>query len=132
MTSGPQRLVVATGAGQLEVEVAGPDGAPAVLFHVGTPSGGRLREDIWGWFDDDVAFVRGWDVPLDEIEVPVAIWQGSEDRMVPSSHGEWLAAHVAGAQPRLLEGEGHLSIVVGRYGRLLDELLAAGGRAGEA
>jgi hypothetical protein len=30
--------------------------------------------------------------------------------MVPFSHGEWLAANVAGATPHLFEEEGHLSL----------------------
>jgi pimeloyl-ACP methyl ester carboxylesterase len=90
----------------------------AALFH------GGLEEDIWGWFDDDLAFVGEWGFALDRIERPVAVWQGSEDRFVPYSHGRWLAANVAGAQPRLRDGEGHLSLLLGAYGRLLDDLVA--------
>jgi pimeloyl-ACP methyl ester carboxylesterase len=89
----------------------------AALFH------GALETDIWGWFDDDLAFTADWGFALEAIDVPVAIWQGSEDRMVPYAHGQWLAQNVAGAEPRLLDGEGHLSILLGAYGRLLDGLL---------
>lgn len=85
-----------------------------------------LARGIWGWFDDDVAFIREWGFPLDSIKRPVTIWQGGQDRMVPFDHGRWLADHVNGAQARLLEDEGHLSLMVGSYGRVLDELLAAG------
>jgi pimeloyl-ACP methyl ester carboxylesterase len=85
-----------------------------------------LAEGIWGWFDDDVACMTPWGFSLDAIERPVAVWQGSEDRFVPYSHGRWLADNVSGATPRLLEGEGHISILLGAYGQLLDELLAAG------
>jgi pimeloyl-ACP methyl ester carboxylesterase len=90
----------------------------ASLFH------GALEADIWGWFDDDVAFVADWGFPLEAIEVPVAVWQGSEDRFVPYAHGKWLAANIPHADARLLDGEGHLSIVLGAYGELLDGLLA--------
>ncbi len=93
----------------------------ATLFH------GGLETDIWGWFDDDLAFVADWGFSLQEIRTPVAVWQGSEDRMVPYGHGRWLAENVAGAQPHLLDGEGHLSILLGAYGRLLDDLLTLGG-----
>jgi pimeloyl-ACP methyl ester carboxylesterase len=89
----------------------------AALFHR------ALETDVWGWFDDDIAFIADWGFPLDRIDVPVTIWQGSEDRFVPYSHGRWLAEHVSGAEARLLEGEGHLSLLLGAYGRLLDELI---------
>jgi pimeloyl-ACP methyl ester carboxylesterase len=85
-----------------------------------------LRNGIWGWLDDDLAFVRPWGFDVGEIEVPVTIWQGREDRFVPFSHGEWLAAHVQGATARLLPEEGHLSLLVSSYDRVLDGLLESG------
>jgi pimeloyl-ACP methyl ester carboxylesterase len=54
--------------------------------------------------------------------VPVAIWHGGEDRLVPFAHGEWLAANVPGASPRLEPGEGHISIMEARFAEVLDEL----------
>lgn len=51
-----------------------------------------------------------WGFDLGEIDTPTAIWQGSEDLMVPFAHGRWLASRVPGAAVHLLEGEGHLSI----------------------
>jgi pimeloyl-ACP methyl ester carboxylesterase len=77
-----------------------------------------------GWFDDDVAFFKDWGFDLGAIEVPVTIWQGDDDRMVPFSHGQWLASHVRGARAELRPGEGHLSITVAHYGEILDDLLA--------
>ena len=53
-----------------------------------------LRDGIWAWFDDDLAFIREWGFDLGAIEVPVTIWQGRQDRFVPPAHGEWLAANV--------------------------------------
>ncbi|HEV7177564.1 MAG TPA: alpha/beta hydrolase [Solirubrobacteraceae bacterium] len=84
-----------------------------------------LGRGIWGWFDDDLAILHDWGFPLDAIDRPVTIWQGGQDRMVPFDHGRWLADHVAGAKAQLLPDEGHLSLTVGSYGRVLDELLAA-------
>lgn len=64
-----------------------------------------------GWRDDDLAFVGDWGFGLDRIETPVAIWQGGQDRMVPASHGHWLAANVSGATFHFDAEEGHLSIL---------------------
>jgi pimeloyl-ACP methyl ester carboxylesterase len=83
-----------------------------------------LQNGPWGWLDDDLAFARPWGFEVAAIEVPVTVWQGGEDRFVPFAHGEWLAANIPGAHPRLLPREGHLSIVVGSYGAVLDDLLA--------
>ena len=79
----------------------------------------------WGWFDDDLAFIGDWGFDPASIAVPVTVWQGLDDRFVPAAHGRWLAAHVAGADARLLDGQGHLSLALGRYGEILDSLLAA-------
>jgi pimeloyl-ACP methyl ester carboxylesterase len=91
---------------------------------------GAVADGIWGWFDDDMAFTRPWGFPLDGIAVPVAVWQGGQDRMVPSAHGRWLAAHLPNARAKLLPGEGHLSIAVEKFGEVVDELLAIAPSAG--
>jgi pimeloyl-ACP methyl ester carboxylesterase len=82
-----------------------------------------VASGIWGWFDDDMAFLRDWGFSLDAIDVPVALWQGRDDKMVPFAHGEWLASHVPGARDHLLEDQGHLSIAVSSFALVLDDLL---------
>jgi pimeloyl-ACP methyl ester carboxylesterase len=57
--------------------------------------------------------------------VPTMIWQGSADLMVPFSHGQWLASQLPGASAHLEEGEGHLSVGLGAFDRMLDELVGA-------
>ena len=81
---------------------------------------------IDGIVDDDLAFARGWGFDLADLDVPVTVWQGSEDLMVPFAHGEWLAETIPGATARLLTGDGHLSIVVGRAAEIVEDLLARG------
>lgn len=82
-----------------------------------------LSEGVAGWLDDDLAFVQPWGFDLDAVTVPVLVAQGSEDQMVPAGHGEWLGAHVAGAELRRAPGQGHLSLL-DRLDDVYDWLLA--------
>jgi pimeloyl-ACP methyl ester carboxylesterase len=84
-----------------------------------------LAEGVEGWLDDHLAFVSPWGFDLHEIAVPTAIWQGSEDRMVPAAHGAWLSARIPGASAHLIPGQGHISLAVGSIDAMLDELVNA-------
>ena len=88
-----------------------------------------VRVGADGWLDDDLAFASPWGFGLEEISVPVMIWQGSADLMVPFSHGQWLASQLPAASAHLQQGEGHLSVGLGALDRMLDALVAAGSRA---
>jgi pimeloyl-ACP methyl ester carboxylesterase len=66
---------------------------------------------IDGWRDDDLAFIQPWGFDVAQIETPVSVWQGGEDRMVPYAHGKWLATHLPTATSHLPPGHGHLSLI---------------------
>jgi pimeloyl-ACP methyl ester carboxylesterase len=83
-----------------------------------------LRESYWGWFDEDMMFVRPWGFDIEGIRGPVHVWQGAHDRMVPFGHGTWLASHVGGACPHLFEEHGHLTLLVDSLPQILDELIS--------
>jgi pimeloyl-ACP methyl ester carboxylesterase len=103
-----------------EAEVTGALGKlMATAFHR------AFRAGPWGWFDDDLAFVRPWGFELSSIGVPVSVWQGQQDLMVPFAHGEWLVEHVPTARSRLRPEHGHLSLAVGSIGEIFDDLLEA-------
>jgi pimeloyl-ACP methyl ester carboxylesterase len=82
-----------------------------------------LRLGVDGWLDDGLAFLRPWGFDLDAITVPTFLWQGTEDLMVPCTHGKWLADHIPGVTAHLEQGQGHLSLAVGTIGPILDELV---------
>lgn len=84
-----------------------------------------IRIGIDGWLDDDLAFVKPWGFGLAEISVPTMLWQGSADLMVPFAHGQWLASRLPTASVHLEEGEGHLSVGLGKLDAMLDELVTA-------
>lgn len=83
-----------------------------------------LANGIWGWFDDDLAFVREWGFEPSAITCPLTIWHGVQDQFVPASHGEWLASHVAVADLQLRPDHGHLSLWTWGFGDVLDGLAA--------
>jgi pimeloyl-ACP methyl ester carboxylesterase len=79
-----------------------------------------LRAGVAGWRDDDIAFTLPWGFDLERIALPVSIWQGSEDLMVPPHHAPWLANAIPGAELHVLQGEGHITLGLGRIGTLFD------------
>jgi len=81
-----------------------------------------------GWVGDDLTHIRPWGFSVGDITVPVAVWQGTADMMVPFAHAEWLVAHIPGVRAHLEEGEGHLSLLK-QMPRILDDLLEMAGRS---
>jgi pimeloyl-ACP methyl ester carboxylesterase len=98
--------------------------------HIATCLRTALSSGIAGWRDDDLAFIRDWGFSLTpEPPLRAAIWQGDQDRMVPFAHGQWLAAAIPGARVHLMPGDGHLSMTVSAFDRILDDLLDLAGLA---
>ena len=117
----PDDLIAAMGDLVSEVDRASLTGAFGAFlvedWHI------ALRNGYWGWFDDDLAFTRDWGFDPTAIAVPVAVWQGRQDRFVPFAHGEWLAEHVPRARVHLYEEHGHLSLAIASFGEILDDLM---------
>jgi len=90
---------------------------------------GALSSGIEGWIDDDLAFVKSWGFDVEEIKVPIRIFQGEKDLMVPPSHGVWLKDHIPGAQFAYFVEEGHISMTLNQSDNvikwLLDQLKAS-------
>jgi pimeloyl-ACP methyl ester carboxylesterase len=83
-----------------------------------------VGEGVDGWVDDDLAFVEPWGFDLAAVEVPVDVWQGSADLMVPGPHGAWLARALPTATVHLLDGAGHLSLVADHAAEVLERAVA--------
>jgi pimeloyl-ACP methyl ester carboxylesterase len=62
---------------------------------------------IEGSWDDCWAQLTPWGFELAQISVPVLLLHGGQDRAVPFSHGQWLAAHIPGVEAWLFDHEGH-------------------------
>ncbi len=74
-----------------------------------TVVGPALEQGPSGLIDDDLAYVAPWGFDPTTITAPTLIAHGGEDRIVPSAHGEWLAAHLASAELWLRPSDGHIS-----------------------
>lgn len=70
-----------------------------------------FAQGVIGWRDDGLAIMNPWGFDVTALTVPVAVWQGRQDAMVPYEHGAWLASNIPGARAHLFEDEGHLSLV---------------------
>ena len=107
-----------------------------------TPADHAALSGPWGWLnsvvgpalphgpapliDDDLAYVRPWGFDLADIRVPTLLLHGRDDRVVPAAHSKWLAEHIPGAELRVTDGDGHLSVLNHAVGAL--EWLAGTGR----
>jgi pimeloyl-ACP methyl ester carboxylesterase len=71
-----------------------------------------------GWWDDGVAESGPWGFELSAISIPVLLMHGRDDQFVPFGHGQWLAARIPGVEARLLEHDGHLTLLTNRIGEV--------------
>jgi len=131
------RAAVAGRAAKERYEASATDADPSFV-----PADWAALEAEWGWFgsvvapavaagpaaliDDDLAYVAPWGFDPARVAAPALLAHGTEDRMIPSSHGEWLARRIPGAELRLAPGEGHIS-VLGHATEALEWLAARAG-----
>jgi pimeloyl-ACP methyl ester carboxylesterase len=83
-----------------------------------------LAPGVEGWVEDGLAMAGPWGFSVADITVPVLVMHGREDQFVPFGHGQWLAAHIPGAQARLLDHDGHLTLTESRIGEVHSWLLS--------
>jgi pimeloyl-ACP methyl ester carboxylesterase len=73
-------------------------------------------------FLDALLFGRPWGFLLADIRVPIHLWYGDSDTIVPVRHGEHLAERIPGAKLRVRGQEGHLG-GLGASDEIFDALL---------
>ncbi|WP_205718052.1 alpha/beta fold hydrolase [Actinomadura soli] len=92
-----------------------------------TPADHAALAGEWSWFeevvgpavengvgalvDDDLAYVAPWGFDPAAITAPLLVLHGGQDRIVPASHGRWLARHCPTAHLRLSPDDGHISVL---------------------
>jgi pimeloyl-ACP methyl ester carboxylesterase len=78
-----------------------------------------------GYFDDNVAIMSPWGFDVSHITVPVHLFYGDDDLMVPATHGKWLSTHVPHAKTIHHPKDGHLSIFTSHLDEVADALQAS-------
>ena len=66
-----------------------------------------------GLVDDDLAYVAPWGADPARVTAPTLLLHGGRDRVVPPSHGGWLARRCPSAELRLFPDDGHISVLDG-------------------
>lgn len=75
--------------------------------------GGALAQEL-------LLLTRPFGFALRDIAVPISLWHGDADKVVPISVGRWVAAEIPGCRPTWVPGGAHLLIV-----DYADEIVAA-------
>jgi pimeloyl-ACP methyl ester carboxylesterase len=117
LAASPAELVEAMAPHLTEMDAAEMRGPLGVTLHDQMKDG--LADGCDGWVDDDLLFVQPWGFDLSAIRVPVLLWQGRQDAMVPYNHGAWLASQIPGVEARLSEEDSHCTVLNQRMPSIL-------------
>ena len=70
-----------------------------------------FRQGARGGIHEWRVYSRPWGFRLEDITMPVHLWQGTADKNVPLSMGHYQASAIPNCKATFYEGEGHLLIV---------------------
>lgn len=84
-----------------------------------------FRQGAKGVLDDLRICSRPWGFDLADITVPVQLWHGSQDRLVPLAHSEYLHKRIPGSTLERVAGEGHFSLPVRHAERIVGALMTS-------
>ena len=77
----------------------------------------------FGALDDLESDASPWNIELEGITKPVAVFQGDEDRMCTPAHGYFLAEKIPTAKLFLERGEGHISLMYNKSAEIVGEAI---------
>ncbi len=89
-----------------------------------------VRQGTEGCVLDYRIFGDPWGFGLEEIRVPVQIWEGSDDRTGPPDYREFLRRRIPQATVTVVGGEGHLSLLPHQAPSIFAALLGGDHNAG--
>jgi len=97
--------------GAKEREVLAGDKLSLMMGYMAEALHGGTR----GLEDDARIYGRAWPFNLEDIRVRTVLWHGDEDSIVPLSVGRHIAEQCPNTEFRIVEGEGHYSLVFNQF-----------------
>ncbi|NJD08419.1 MAG: alpha/beta hydrolase, partial [Methylococcaceae bacterium] len=80
-----------------------------------------LRQGPAAALRDVRLYSRAWGFPLESIEIPVDLWHGTADRVVPPFHAQMMAAALPKSALNWVPGAGHYSLPISHGDQILAE-----------
>jgi pimeloyl-ACP methyl ester carboxylesterase len=68
------------------------------------------RQGWQGAVADYRSIASPWGFALTDITVPLSLWHGDRDHLVPAHHAEYVASQVRSAELQIIKGDGHLAM----------------------
>lgn len=119
----PERAVKAL-AGMLTVpdkQLLATD--PQVAAEFGASMAEAYQQGIGGAMREAELIGGKWRFALEDIRVPVHVYQGVQDRHVPPAMARYMAERIPDCRLQMYPEEGHLSVMVNRFGDCLRDFL---------
>lgn len=69
-----------------------------------------LRQGSHGAQHETRLMVTAWDFKPQDIQIPVYLWHGEDDRNAPIAMGRYMADAIPNSQAKFYPGEGHISL----------------------
>ena len=83
---------------------------------------GSPRGQQW----DTRLILSPWDFRLEDIQMPVHLWQGDQDHNASPAMGRYLEQAIPNSRMTFMAGEGHISLMVKHAATILETLVQAG------
>ena len=81
-----------------------------------------LQQGVEGPLSDIKVFMSDWKLDLKTLQIPVHIFHGSEDTIVPLASAQNIHGKISQSKFHLIEGEGHYSLPIRRIDQILETI----------
>ncbi|HZR78911.1 MAG TPA: alpha/beta hydrolase, partial [Chthoniobacterales bacterium] len=78
---------------------------------------------VRGLIHDAEIFGKPWEFRLEDVNVPVQLWHGSEDRAFSTEVAKYVASRLPNCETHFVTGEGHYSLAIRHMREILSRLV---------